>query len=76
MNWFKCECTKKRKNVDGEEDKDKPRPKKSNKKKWTMSDAKEFFSIHVDSIKYTSCETHRYVINSSYLKAISNFSVG
>jgi len=47
---------------------------KPKKDKWNMTDAKFFFESFIDLITYTDEENYRYIINSSYLQSLRDYS--
>ncbi len=74
MDFFKCDCSKKKpKKVDGEES-------KANdinfKKKWSMSDIATFLSLSEDLFKYTDEVNYRYIISSIFFNDLCKYSKG
>jgi len=72
MSFFQCDCNKKHKKVkqDGEDDDN------ETKKKWKQNDVKYYLETEVGVLKYTDDEEFRYIINSSYIKELSDYSKG
>ena len=72
MSFFQCDCDKEHKKVkrDGEDDDN------ETKKKWKQNDVKYYLETEVGVLKYTDDEEFRYIINSSYIKELSDYSKG